>query len=421
VFKVTARNRSWDVVVGYFLMYSVPPNGFVLLGLVLWTFWRIGGKGFLEQKEYFKTAVLALDVFLLEVFLFFLIVLLLVFIYKISGRLRVANLEHEFEFSDDGYTGRTPESEYKNLLKNVSRFAESRRRVIWYTKSNAAEVYLKTNFSPQDLQNLREFFKPKKSKYLEWVCRYGFMVFLALVVVLGGLLFYPRYTVVRTVQQFSAFSEGEETVILIPVSAFGQVVRLVEEIHPYLNIFMGRPMAYTATEYNFFVLKDGVVKPLPGTRLYKAEAFLTAVGDDLYLSSRSRTTSECRKFDGNDFQLVDCKQLEDLQRTCEDTGNHKPKWKAFTLWDEGAQEEDDPRAAQQYFATFNAASHSIQVEWDQPAQNYENPVMESKYSWKTSSGEKGILIDCSTAPQYVSSAQFKELFPKESVMTGGEE
>jgi hypothetical protein len=419
MFKVKVKNNYWDVVLGNYLNYFVPPFGYILLGLVVYLFWRVGGQQLLQQKMYFKAGVLLLDDFLFELVLFLFISILIVFVIKLGGRLRLTNLEHELEFTEEGYTGRTAESEYKTLSKNIARFAETRKRVLWYNNNNALEIYPKSCFSTEELHNLIAFFKPKRSLYLEWVCKYGFLTFWLLVALLAWLLLYPRYSVIRNADQFTAFSADNQTVVEVNDVAMGRVERLIDEIHPFLAFLVGRPDIATANEHNFFLLKDGMVKTLPLLRLYRSEAYLNALGDDLYLI-REKGNSDCKKFGGDDFQVVDCKQIDVYQKSCEDTGYKNPKWKRFTRWDEGTEEEENPEAAQRYTASFNPNTKPIQIEWDKPAMTERTTDLETKYSWKSSLGT-GVLIDISPTPQYISHAQYKELFPKEAHLPMGDE
>ncbi len=413
MFKVKAKNGYWDIVVGQYLAYLIPPFCYVVIGLTLYIFWKIGGLSLLQQKMYFKSAVVLFDFLLFELFFFFVITLIIVAVNKWTGRNRITNLDHEFEFTEVDYTGHTAESEYKSLLKNVARFAETPKRIMWYNKNNTIENYPKSCFNAEDLRNLRNFFESKHSRYLEWACRFGVYLYLFFILILAGFLFYPRYSLMRTPGQLRAFSTDGETLVDFMMSDTGRVERLVDEVHPYLRFLTGKPVYSNAFVHEMYLLKDGKARVLPPMRLYRTEGMLVAVGDDLYFTIHGKGREECLKFAGDSFQPFDCKQIEVYRRSCEDTGYPKPKWKEFSRWDEGTEEEENPQSAQTYVATFNPQNKPIQVEWDKPAENPASMNPETVYRWKSTEGT-GVLEDNTLAPQYISRSKYLELFPKES-------
>src|SRR5271157_678729 len=98
MFTVKAKNSFWDIMLAIYLQYFFPPHIYILLGLSVYWFWKMGGKFFIEQKAYAKVAIFAVDTLLFQYLLFFLIAILLSIVMRIAGRFRIAMLETEYTF-----------------------------------------------------------------------------------------------------------------------------------------------------------------------------------------------------------------------------------------------------------------------------------------------------------------------------------
>lgn len=382
----------WLGIIGMNFYHQVLPlliSGSVLFGLVLLMIY-----------------ILRLTLIMLGVVLFFSIV------GKFTGSLKNHFLLLEYTFDGATMICKGGEQEAKTTLDSIQTVYEDKKRFFLFKTGFKFEVISKRLMTSTEIQQVREFFKPKINRFVH----YAFRAFPYFILIIAGFtlwgVFKPSYYMDTSTGRMEAFYQDDELVFAITSNSMGHSETLYDGIFPPKKPKFVERKPYIETRF-YDIKKGKLTQQILTGHEYMA---LHPYGQDIYCVSQSLKESKFLKFDGKQFVPITPQERDALKGHEENP--IAAGWKFFELWDENDQEtaDNDPLKGEDDWATFPLKTSTVKIHYMTSVADPKTYSTQQTYTLKglTPNGEDQELFTVKDGTKKIDRNVFESDFPQKA-------